>query len=151
MNDTDLVLQWQTVVGQIEHFNDLSRRTRTNAITVVMAAYGGAALSVVNYPNHFIVLNGWEFHVGLLIVAFALIYLIAFWLIDMFYYFAMLEAAVDKGRQLEACHADVLCGLLRSIGAQSSNKRATYVLNAFYAVPFTVGLLFAYLLTTLGT
>ncbi len=54
------------------HFNDMLLRTRSIGSSVVLAAYGAAAVSVAQYPMQRIFLFGAFIHISVIVISFAL-------------------------------------------------------------------------------
>jgi hypothetical protein len=46
-----LIEEWKTVIETQIHFNEMIIRARTTGVSVVMAVYGAAALSIGQYPG----------------------------------------------------------------------------------------------------
>jgi hypothetical protein len=146
-----IVKEWETVIKTQMHFNEMIIRSRTTGVSVVMAVYGAAALSIGQYPNKFFELLGSKFHVSTAIIFFGLLLLTSIFILDYFYYFRLLLGAVDRGMEIDKAYEKREIDGIRQFGLTSMiSKRvsigwATFYIFIFYGIPFGVGLIFLFI------
>ena len=127
------------------HFNEMIMRARTTGVSVVMAVYGAAALAIGQYPERFLKILGFQFHVSTAIIIFGISLLAGIFCIDKFYYYRLLLGAVERGEQIDKAFQDLtLCGtkpfgLTTAIIKKVSRRRAKVCLIIFYGIPCIVG------------
>jgi hypothetical protein len=144
--------EWKTVIDAQMHFNEMFLRTRSIGSSVVLAAYGAAAVSVAQYPNDRLSLPRLGcVHVGVVVMFFALLLLLSIFLLDYFYYYRLLIGAVERGEAIEA-ELPEAARLTTNLSKCVSRWHAKLVIWAFYGFPALAGLTFlAYMLHGLGT
>jgi drug/metabolite transporter (DMT)-like permease len=142
-----LIEEWKTVIETQIHFNEMIIRARTTGVSVVMAVYGAAALSIGQYPGKFINIFGSQFHVSAAIILFGISLLAGIFCMDYLYYYRLLLGAVERGEQIDKAYqgytigATVLFGMTTLISKKISRRRATACLIIFYGIPLVVGIL----------
>lgn len=135
-----LLEAWKQTVAVQMHFNDLELRIRNFAITLLLAAGGGAAYSLKEKIFFTLPGGNTDTHVSVLILSFGLLGWIAFYLMDRFWYHKLLYGAVNHGRLIEEKFGDVLSflRLTGAIGQESSmwflglRVRSSQKIDAFY-------------------
>ena len=147
-----LIEEWKTVIETQIHFNEMIIRARTTGVSVVMAVYGAAALSIGQYPGKFISIFGSQFHVSAAIILFGISLLAGIFCMDYFYYYRLLLGAVERGEEIDRAYEGFsiggtsLFGMTTMISKKVSKRRATICLVIFYGIPLVVGALsFIYL------
>ena len=147
-----LIEEWKTVIETQIHFNEMIIRARTTGVSVVMAVYGAAALSIGQYPGKFINISGSKFHVSAAIILFGISLLAGIFCMDLFYYYRLLLGAVERGEQIDKAFqgytigGTTLFGMTTLISKKVSKRRATICLFIFYGIPLLIGILsFIYL------
>ncbi|MGO8843399.1 MAG: hypothetical protein ACLQF1_20425 [Methyloceanibacter sp.] len=143
--------EWKTVIDAQMHFNDMLMRTRSIGSSVVLAAYGAAAVSVAQYPNDRLPLLGYCIHVGVVVMFFALLLLLSIFLLDYLYYYQLLIGAVERGEAIEE-GLPAAARLTTKLSRRVSRRRARNVIWTFYGIPAVAGVTFLmYMLSGLGT
>jgi len=132
------IAQWQTVVSMQMHFNDMILRTRAIGSSVVLAAYGAAAVSIGNYPTQHLVLFTLQIHVSAIIIVVALSLLLSIYLMDVTYYYKLLLKVVDIGTNLENINSGQV-DPTNQLTQQVSRGWATRVIHFYYGIPATIG------------
>jgi hypothetical protein len=147
-----LIQEWKTVIETQIHFNEMIIRARTTGVSVVMAVYGAAALSIGQYPGKFINIFGGQFHVSAAIILFGISLLVGIFCMDYLYYYQLLLGAVERAEEIDKAYEGFAVGTTRLFGMTTmiskkvSKLRATVCLVIFYGIPFIVGILsFIYL------
>ena len=145
-NPVALVTRWRAAIDTQMHFNDMLIRTRAAGMSIVVAVFGGAALAVEKFPQHVTLFLGIDVHLAAVVMFFGLMLLFSLFVLDYFYYYRMLLAAVDKTEALESESrqpgSPLAFDLTGSISSKVSRARATIVLWVFYGVPFVCGSVF---------
>ena len=142
-----LIEEWKTVIETQIHFNEMIIRARATGVSVVMAVYGAAALSIGQYPGKFLNIFGSQFHVSAAIILFGISLLAGIFCMDYLYYYRLLLGAVERGEQIDKAYqgytigATVLFGMTTLISKKISRRRATACLIIFYGIPLVVGIL----------
>jgi len=142
-----LIEEWKTVIETQIHFNEMIIRARTTGVSVVMAVYGAAALSIGQYPGNFINIFGSQFHVSAAIILFVISLLAGIFSMDYFYYYRLLLGAVERGEEIDKAYKGFsvggtrLFGMTTMISKKVSKRRATICLIIFYGIPLIVGIL----------
>lgn len=146
LKGTEMVLkEWKTVITTQMHFNEMIIRARTTGVSVVMGVYGAAALALGQYPDKFLKVSGFDFHVSAAIIFFGLLLLWSIFSLDYFYYFRLLLGAVERGEEIDAAYRDRpidrtrLFGMTTLISRKVSRCRAVVSLLIFYGGPFIAG------------
>lgn len=135
-----IVAQWQTVISMQMHFNDMLLRTRAIGSSVVLAAYGAAAISLGQYPTEYLLILGQLIHVSAVIIFVALSLLFSIFIMDVAYYYRLLLNVVDIGRGIENEHS-FLVKTSEPLSQKVSRFWATFVVILFYVIPTTIGVL----------
>lgn len=133
-----IVAQWQTIITTQMHFNDMILRTRAIGSSVVLAAYGAAAVAIAQYPNEYLSLSGELIHVSAFVLFFALSLLIGIFLMDVTYYYRLLLGVVEVGATLENQNS-FLVDTTNQLSRKVSLFWAHFVVFAFYAIPTVIG------------
>jgi len=145
-NAVALVHRWRAAIDTQMHFNDMLIRTRTAGMSIVVAVFGGAALTVEKFPQHVELFFGIDVHLAGVVMFFGLLLLFSLFVLDYFYYYRMLIAAVERTEELEAESrrpgTPIAFDLTGPISRKVSRTRATLVLWVFYGVPFVCGAVF---------
>jgi len=103
---TKLVLEeWKTVIETQMHFNDMIMRLRTTGISIVLAFFGAASISL-QYSQLYLKFTYFSFHAAVLIIASGLILLISIFVLDYCYYYKMLLGAVERGYQIDRAYKE---------------------------------------------
>jgi len=142
-----LIQEWKTVIETQIHFNEMIIRARTTGVSVVMAVYGAAALSIGQYPGKVINIFGSQFHVSAAIILFGISLLAGIFCMDYFYYYRLLLGAVERGEEIDKAYEGFtvgstrLFGLTTKISNKVSRPRATTCLIIFYGIPLIIGIL----------
>jgi len=97
-----LVHRWRAALDTQMHFNDMLIRTRAAGMSIVVAVFGGAALAVEKFPQHVTLFFGIDIHLAAVVMFFGLLLLFSLFVLDYFYYYRMLLAAVERSEKLEA-------------------------------------------------
>jgi hypothetical protein len=141
-----LVNRWRAALDTQMHFNDMLLRTRAAGMSIVIAVFGGAALAVERFPEHVTLFRGVEVHLAAIVMFFGLLLLFSIFVLDYFYYYRMLLAAVERTEEIEAASQRegeaISFDLTRPISRRVSRTRARLVLWVFYGVPFFCGTVF---------
>lgn len=148
IKETELLLkEWETVITTQMHFNEMIIRARTTGVSVVMAVYGAAALSIGQYPEKFFNIFGTQFHVSAAIILFGISLLAGIFCMDFFYYYRLLLGAVERGEEIDKAYKGFKIGATRLFGMTTmitnkvSKRRATICLLIFYGLPLLIGIL----------
>jgi len=142
--------EWKTVIDAQMHFNEMILRTRSIGSSVILAAYGAAAVSVAQYPNDRLPILGHCVHVGVVVMLFALCLLGSIFLLDYCYYYRLLLGAVERGEAIEKGLPEAT-RLTTNLSECVSRLGARNVIWAFYGIPAAAGLIFfVYMLHGLG-
>jgi hypothetical protein len=146
---TRLVLEeWKTVIQTQMHFNDMIMRMRTTGVTIVLAFFGAAAISL-QYGDMYLTICDFSFHASVLIITCGLIMLGGVFVLDYFYYYRMLLGAVERGYQIDRAYQDRKIDGTKMFGLSTEIRKAIgrphlskiFVL-VFYGLVFALGTLF---------
>ena len=152
MDQLASVQRWRVVIDTQMHFNDMLMRTRSIGVSVVTGVFGAAAVSLAQYPDHFMTVPGVTIHVAAIVIVFGLLLLAGMFVLDYFYFYRMLLAVVRHGEQMESESrsptAPFEFGLTSCISRSISRRRASMVLFTFYGIPFVSGILFLLYIAT---
>jgi ABC-type amino acid transport system permease subunit len=152
-NPIALVHRWRAALDTQMHFNDMLIRTRAAGLSIVIAVFGGAALAVEQFPQHLALFPGVSVHLAAIVMFFGLLLLFSIFVLDYFYYYRMLLAAVERSEQIEAESQrpgePIAFDLTGPISRRVSRTRATLVLWVFYGAPFLCGIVFMIFLAML--
>jgi len=146
---TKLVLEeWKTVIETQMHFNDMIMRLRTTGISIVLAFFGAASISL-QYAQLCLTICSFSFHAAVLIIASGLVLLISIFVLDYGYYYKMLLGAVERGCQIDKAFKEKpldgidLFGMSTEIRkAVGKPHRSKYYVWAFYGLVLTFGIVF---------
>ncbi len=149
IEQTKLVLEeWKTVVQTQMHFNDMIMRLRTTGISIVLAFFGAASISL-QYPQLYLTSQYFSFHASVLIIASGLVLLISVFVLDYFYYYKMLIGAVERGYEIDKMYKEKPLDELRLFGMSKKISEAIgkphlskYYVWAFYGFVLTFGIIF---------
>lgn len=142
-----LVTQWQTIISMQMHFNDMLLRVRAIGSSVVLAAYGAAAISLGQYPNEYITIFHEFIHISAGILVFALFLLFSIFMMDFIYYYKLLIGVVEIGENLEK-NNPFLINVTNQLSQKISRWRARIVIIVFYVIPAVTGGLFLWYVLT---
>jgi len=141
VNENLTILSWQTIIQTQMHFNDIILGVRSIGISVVMAAYGGAALAFTQHPEKQLPFLRKNRHVSVPVIIFALLLLISTFIMDYFYYYQLLLGAVEKGIEIEKSNPS-LVNITLTLSERVSISHASLVVFIFYGIPFFTGIVF---------
>ena len=133
-----VVTQWQIIISTQMHFNDMILRTRAIGSSVVLAAYGAAAVSLVQYPTQDVVIFDQTTHISVFVICFALSLLFSIFLIDVTYYYRLLLGVVEIGEELEN-ETSSLISMTRHLSEKVNLCWANFIVFMFYAIPAAIG------------
>ena len=145
-NAVAFVQRWRAILDTQMHFNDMLMRTRATAGSIVLAAFGAAAVSIAQHPDRLIRLPGTAIHVASVIVVAGLLLLTAVFVLDYFYFYRMLLAVVRLGVELEVESrqptSPIELEVTGCIAKAVPERLASLVILVFYGIPFVAGLVF---------
>ena len=147
--ETRLILEeWKTVIQTQMHFNDMIMKMRTTVVTIVLAFFGAAAISL-QYENLYLMIHDFSFHAAVLIITFGLGMLVGVFLLDYFYYYKMLLGAVERGYQIDQAYKDRLVDGVKMFGLSTEIRDAIgrphlskVFVWIFYGLVFALGIIF---------
>lgn len=151
LEKTKLVLEeWKTVIETQMHFNDMIMRLRTTGISIVLAFFGAASLSL-QYAQLYLTIFNFNFHAAALIIASGLVLLLSIFVLDYCYYYRMLLGAVERGYQIDKAFKEKpldgisLFGMSTEIReAIGKPHRSKYYVWAFYGLVLVFGIVFIF-------
>ena len=147
---SELVFQaWKAVVDVQMHFNEMAMRVRNIAITLILAVFGAAVLSLQR--ELYFRWGHRQVHVASVLMIFGLMGWIAVGLMDWGFYHRLLIGAVKKSLEIENLYRDdPIFGMTHLIMKESRIKlwgghqmRARDKIFIFYFIILLVGVLFA--------
>lgn len=146
---TKLVLEeWKTVIQTQMHFNDMIMRLRTTGISIVLAFFGAASISL-QYSQLYLKFKYFSFHASVLIIASGLVLLISVFVLDYCYYYKMLLGAVERGYQIDKMYKEKPLDELKMFGMSQMVSEAIgkphwskYYVWAFYGLVLAFGIVF---------
>jgi hypothetical protein len=151
-NPVALVQRWRACMDTQMHFNDMLLRTRSAGMSIVIAVFGGAAVTLERFPQD-VLLSGARIPMAAVVMFFGLLLLFSMFVLDYFYYYRMLLAVVERTEEIEAESrrpgAQIELFLTGAISGRVSRARARVVMWLFYGVPFLIGLVFMLYLAAL--
>ena len=140
--------EWKTVIQTQMHFNDMIMKMRTTGVTIVLAFFGAAAISL-QYERLFLRICGFSFHAAVLIIACGLGMLVGVFFLDYFYYYKMLLGAVKRGYQIDQAYKDRLVDGVKMFGLSTEIRDAIgrphlskVFIWIFYGLVFILGIIF---------
>lgn len=149
--DRLIIEEWKTVIETQMHFNNMLMQMRTAGVTIVLAFFGAAAISL-QYEQLFLTLWEFQFHAAALIICLGLGMLIGVFCLDYLYYYRMLLGAVDRGYEIDKAYVDRFPGfkvfgmttMIRNrVGDKNDgNNRSRLLVRIFYGIIFTLGIIF---------
>lgn len=147
--ETELMLEeWKTVIQTQMHFNDMIMRMRTTGVTIVLAFFGAAAISL-QYENIYLTICDFSFHAAVLIISCGLGMLGGVFVLDYFYYYKMLLGAVERGYQIDRAYEDRLIDGAKMFGLSTEIRNAIgrphlskVLVWIFYGLVFALGIIF---------
>jgi hypothetical protein len=144
-NPVALVQRWRACIDAQMHFNDMLLRTRSAGMSIVIAVFGGAAVTLERFPQQ-VVLSGASIPMAAVVMFFGLLLLFSIFVLDYFYYYRMLLAVVERTEEMEAASRrpgeELEFFLTGAISRRVSRTRAGVVMWLFYGVPFLMGFVF---------
>ena len=149
MEETKLILEeWKTVIQTQMHFNDMIMKMRTTGVTIILAFFGAAAISL-QYANLYLTICNFSFHASVLIIICGLVMLSGIFVLDYFYYFKMLLGAVERGYQIDRAYKDKLIDGAKMFGLSTEIRKAVgrpdrskVYICIFYGLVFALGIVF---------
>lgn len=146
---TKLILEeWKTVIETQMHFNDMLMRLRTTGISIVLAFFGAASISL-QYSQLYLNFTYFSFHAAVLIIASGLVLLSSIFVLDYFYYYKMLLGAVERGYQIDKTYNEKPLNELKMFGMSTEISKAIgkphdskYYVWAFYCFVLAFGIVF---------
>lgn len=151
-NPVALVHRWRACIDTQMHFNDMLLRTRSTGMSIVLAVFGGAAVTLERFPEH-VMVSGMSIHMAAVVMFFGLLLLFSIFVLDYFYYYRMLLAVVEQTEELEAASRrpgePLEFFLTGCVSRRVSRTRAAFVMWVFYGVPFLIGTIFMVYLATI--
>jgi hypothetical protein len=143
-----LLEEWKTVIQTQMHFNDMIMKMRTTGVTIVLAFFGAASISL-QYPQIYLSLYGLDFHASILIIISGLVLLTGVFCLDYFYYFKMLIGAVERGYEIDDAYQKEIVAGTRMFGMSRKIQKAIgsahmskYYIWIFYGLVFVFGIVF---------
>lgn len=133
-----VVTQWQTIITTQMHFNDMILRVRAIGSSVVLAAYGAAAISLGQYPNAYITILNEFIHISVVVLFFALSLLLSIFLMDFTYYYKLLIGIVEIWEKFEKDNP-ILVDVTNQLSQKVSRWQARIVVIVFYFIPAAIG------------
>lgn len=139
--------EWRTVIETQMHFNEMLMQVRTAAVTIVLAFFGAAAISL-QFDSLFLKFGDTQFHAGALIIALGLGMLVGVFCLDYWYYYRMLLGAVKRGYEIDAAYANKIPGvkifgmtsMIRDeVGDGKTNGRSRLLICVYYGVILALG------------
>ena len=149
LEKTKLVIEeWKIVIDVQMHFNDMLMRLRTTGISIVLAFFGAASISL-QYSQIYLIFKYFSFHASVLIIASGLVLLTSVFVLDYFYYYKMLIGAVKRGYQIDQMFKQKPLDDLKMFGmstmiSQAIGKpnKSKYYVWAFYGFVLVFGIVF---------
>jgi len=124
IEDRKLILEeWKVVIQTQMHFNEMIMTMRTTGITIVLAFFGAASITL-QYNTLYLSLFGYSFHASVLIIISGLILLAAVFVLDYFYYYKMLRGAVNRGYEIDNAYEGRLIDGMRLYGLSTEIHKA---------------------------
>lgn len=115
--ERELVLNaWKAVVEVQMHFNDMLMRIRNLGITLILAVFGAAALSL--QYELFFQLSFFRFHLATLVITFGLVAWVGIGFVDR-YYHKLLVGAVTQSTRIEDIYDEDWFGMTHAITEES--------------------------------
>jgi hypothetical protein len=130
--------QWSDIVRTQIHFNEIVYRLRQSTATVVLAAFGAAIAGFVTKPNAHVLIGGWSVQLSTPIVVVGLFFLLVGFVLDRFYYYKLLIAAVGVAEKVERSY-DLPAKLSVALSAAVSRRHAWRMINVFYIGGLAIG------------
>ncbi len=143
----DLELYKMALDSQM-HFNELLIKMRTTVISIILAVFGAATISLKDL-NLYAQLLGRKVHISIVILTIGIIFLACQWLIDFFYYYKLLLGSVKFTEKIdndEAYKKLGFFGLTTSIIKSVSRTSAGVILCVYYFIPLLLGALTIYII-----
>lgn len=136
-SDEDRKLEvWKVTIDVQKHFNDLSLRVRSIAITVLGAFLAAASVTFKDVMPEW--RSGQPSWLTALILYAGLFCWLSFWLMDCLWYHRLLQGAVKHGRQIESELKSAIPGIELTTTIDDASPifwlRAMHRLTIFYAV-----------------
>jgi hypothetical protein len=143
-----LLEEWKTTVDVQMHFNDMLMRLRTTGISIVLAFFGAASISL-QYSQLYLQSTYFSFHAAVLIISSGLVLLVSVFVLDYFYYYKMLLGSVERGYQIDKLFSEKPLSELTMMGMSTEISRAIgkphaskYYVWAFYGLVLVFGIVF---------
>jgi hypothetical protein len=140
------VQRWRALLDTQMHFNAMIVQTRAIGMSVIIAVFGAAALSLARAPDRFFVLPWISIPLAAVVMIFALLLLVALFVLEYFYYYPLLLTVVERTERIEVesqqAGSAIAFDLTSALSKRVSARRAAIVLAFFYGVPLLTGCLF---------
>lgn len=141
----DLELYKMALDSQM-HFNELLIKMRTTVISIILAVFGAATISLKDLTLYAQIL-GRKVHISIVILVIGLIFLACQWLIDFFYYYKLLLGSVKFTEKIDKNYEKFgFFGLTTSIIKSVSPTSAGVILCIYYSIPLILGALTIYII-----
>src|SRR5690348_13813804 len=95
------VQRWRALLDTQMHFNSMIVQTRAIGMSLVIAVFGAAAVSLARAPDRFFFLPWVAIPLAAVVMIFALLLLVALFVLEYFYYYPLLLAVVERTERLE--------------------------------------------------
>jgi hypothetical protein len=145
--------EWKQIYEVLIHFSQMILQTRSIAFSLILAAYGAAAL-VASQPVNILIntqdskiqekaalalrISDLEISPGATIVLFSLLSLLAVFIIDYFYYFKLLIGAVEVCQKYED-ENNISSRLANNLSVTIPRKISHLVVFLYYGIPAFTG------------
>ena len=142
MNTEKLEL-WKLAIDTQMHFNDLIMKLRAIVTSIITAIFGAAAISLSQSTIKIIIFNK-NIPISVLIIAVGIFLLIAYFVLDLGYYFRLLLGSVKCSEDIEKEYPELT--LTTSIKKTVTAKRAYTCLITYYLITFLISVIIAFLI-----
>ncbi|CAN7340792.1 hypothetical protein [Bosea sp. LjRoot237] len=142
--------QWSSVIRVQIHFNEAIQRTRQLTATAVVAAYGATLAYFVANSSRllFVPWIRMEVHIASPLIILAFVFLLVGYILDRFYYFRMLMAAVKAAADAET-EFDLPIKLSSNIMKRVKPYQADFLIAVFYLSAVGVGVFILWAINSL--
>lgn len=135
---------WKTALNTQMHFNDLIMKLRAIVTSIITAVFGAAAIGLLSQITTRIPILDKNVHISFLIITVGIFLLIAYFILDVFYYFKLLLGAVKCSKDIEKKYPSLT--LTSSINEIVTPARAYVCLIAYYVITLSISVTFACLI-----
>jgi len=129
---------WKKAIETQIHFNDLLMKMRMTVVSIVLAVFGTAVVSLRDLTLS-ITFWGLNIHISILIIGLGLIFLIGQYFIDRYYYMQLLIGAVQYTERLDK--EEKIFGLTTAISDRISLNKAENLVDLYYLLPLVIGII----------